>query len=109
MDFHEKLDLAAAALRLSKKDVALRSGLPQSSVYDWFAARSEPGVGAAFRLARTLNVSLDYLADPDAVGPPHEPLVPPLTAAEAHMVEEIRRMGHDTAWRRLHKLPDPTG
>lgn len=101
MKYAEKLRRLAEERRLSRMDVVRITGLKKSSVYNYFDAKTSPDIASALKLARVLGVSLDYLAD-DALD---DPPAPQFTDEERQMIEAIRRMGHDIAWRRLLGLP----
>jgi transcriptional regulator with XRE-family HTH domain len=55
------------------------AGLPQARISKWASGRGEPTLSQAFRMARALDVPLDYLAD-DAMEV--IPAIPELTETE---------------------------
>jgi transcriptional regulator with XRE-family HTH domain len=47
---------------LSQSELAKAVGVPMPTLRNWEQGRREPGLGAAYHLARALGVSLDELA-----------------------------------------------
>lgn len=73
-------------------DVARRTGVPPQRITEWCDENSKrrPTLEQAMRLARTLRVPLEWLADPEA-GP--EPPVPAYTEGERIVLSAYRRTG----------------
>jgi transcriptional regulator with XRE-family HTH domain len=64
MRFHEKLKRLCGERRLTQADF-LRE-MPEvgkTTMYYWFTGRNKPDLDSALRMAKILNVPLDYLAD----------------------------------------------
>lgn len=58
---------------LTQRELAERAGVPQRSVSNYEQGLAEPGLGAAIRLARALDVTVEELTEepenPDAEAP----------------------------------------
>jgi transcriptional regulator with XRE-family HTH domain len=115
MKLEEKLHAQMQRLGLNGQRLARSSKVSDSEISRILAGKSRPGLENAFKLARAVGVSLDFLAD-DALEV--DPLVhkDPVTAEErelldlAHgigtsrvtrIVENVRLLGYEVAMRRL--------
>lgn len=66
MDFTEKLNKLLSENGLSQRDlVRILGDVSKDKVNRWFTGRSVPDIKEGLRLARALDVPLDYLADDD--------------------------------------------
>ena len=104
MEFRAKLAKLRQERGLSQGDLGTAVGLHQSRISKWEKGDGEPSMKQAARLAITLRVPLDYLAD-DAID---EPPAPALTADEAILLWMARKLGVETAMDRLLDRPDHT-
>lgn len=69
---------------LSQAHVAAIAGLSKQTLSNWMTHKNSPSLNEAFRVARSLNLSLDWLtglSDEGAAGPP------PLTPRERALLE----------------------
>jgi transcriptional regulator with XRE-family HTH domain len=115
MKLEEKLHAQMMRLGLNGQKLARSSKVSDSEISRILAGKSRPGLENAFRLARAVGVSLDFLADDTLEA---DPLVhkDPVTAEErelldlAHgigtsrvtrIVENVRLLGYEIAMRRL--------
>jgi transcriptional regulator with XRE-family HTH domain len=70
-------------------EVARRAQVKRSSCYRWFEGTAYPDVQEGLRLAKTLGVSLDYLADDELDEVPR----PAITEDERYLLRVIRDSG----------------
>jgi transcriptional regulator with XRE-family HTH domain len=115
MKLEEKLHNQMVRLGLNGQKLARTSKVSDSEISRILSGKSRPGLENAFRLARAVGVSLDYLADDTLEA---DPLVrkDPVTAEErellglAHgigtsrairIVEIVRLVSYEIAMRRL--------
>lgn len=63
MNFSEKLTCAIQLHRLTQEELAQATGLSQSTVSQLSNAKQRPYLDQAFKLARILGLSLEFLAD----------------------------------------------
>lgn len=98
--FAEKLLKQMLVKRLNQQGLAQLSRVSDSEVSRILAGKSRPGLENAFKLARAVEVSLDYLAD-DALD--EDPLqeVDPASADEREILEIVRQLGTRSALRIL--------
>lgn len=101
MNFREKLDELRKQKRWSQSDVAGAIGEPVATVNEWFLGKRKPTLDKALKLARTLGVPLDYLAD-DALD---EPAPGGLSDDDTIILRIARGMTADEAIRRLSAVP----
>src|SRR5262245_58351169 len=59
----QRLQRLRSAAALTQAQLAQAAGVPVSSLQNWEIDRREPGLRAACRLARTLGVTAEHLAD----------------------------------------------
>lgn len=99
MNFAAKLKLLMKQHRYSQNDVAARVDVSQSLVSMWTTGKSVPAMYEAARLAKLLNVDVEFLAD-DAQD---EPAPAEFTEGERAIIELIRamRLERQEALRRL--------
>src|SRR3954447_15899927 len=115
MTLEEKLHSRMVRLGLNGQKLARKSEVSDSEISRILAGKSRPGLENAFRLARALGVSLDYLADDSLETDPHHK-ADPLTTEErevldlghgigparaARILDIVRIVGYDIAMRRL--------
>jgi transcriptional regulator with XRE-family HTH domain len=96
MKFAAKL---AALLRdrgLTQADLAELVGTNQPQISRWMDAPNPPKAEYLLRIARALQVSVDYLIDESAESPPR-----PLSSREQAIRDIIQSIGVDEAWVRL--------
>jgi transcriptional regulator with XRE-family HTH domain len=115
MKLEEKLQSQMVRLGLNGQKLARTSKVSDSEISRILAGKSRPGLENAFRLARAVGVSLDYLADDALETDPLEnrdPLSPEErelldlahgigTARAARFLEIVRIVGYEIAMRRL--------
>lgn len=115
MKLEEKLGNQMRRLGLNGQKLAKVSEVSDSEISRILAGKSRPGLENAFRLARALGVSLDYLADDRLeADPPRD--ADPLTVDErevldlahgigssraARVLDIVRIIGYEAAMRRL--------
>src|SRR6516164_6591099 len=115
MKLEEKLLTQMVRLGLNGQKLAKISQVSDSEISRILAGKSRPGLENAFRLARAVGVSLDYLAD-DALETDPFRTSDPLSADERRvldladqiglprtilLLENIRFIGYETAMQRL--------
>jgi transcriptional regulator with XRE-family HTH domain len=115
MTLEEKLHSRMVRLGLNGQKLARKSEVSDSEISRILAGKSRPGLENAFKLARALEVSLDYLADDTLETDPYHD-ADPLTAEErevldlAHgigparagrILDIVRIVGYEAAMRRL--------
>ena len=115
MTLEEKLHSRMVRLGLNGQKLARKSEVSDSEISRILAGKSRPGLENAFKLARALEVSLDYLADDTLEVDPCRG-ADPLTAEErevldlAHgigparagrILDIVRIVGYEAAMRRL--------
>jgi transcriptional regulator with XRE-family HTH domain len=115
MKLEEKLHTRMMRLGLNGQKLARTSKVSDSEISRILAGKSRPGLENAFRLARAVGVSLDYLADDTLETDPLEN-TDPLTADErelldlangigtaraARVLDIVRIVGYEVAMRRL--------
>src|SRR3954471_10095372 len=90
VDFFEKLKRRAAEINKSKAGIA--AGLKANTISSYLAKRSVPRADIAFKIARALDVPLDWLLD-DAQGWPPPPVNKPTLAvtSDDDLMAEVRR------------------
>jgi transcriptional regulator with XRE-family HTH domain len=111
----DKLLTEMARQGLNGQRLAQRSRVSDSEISRILSGQSTPGLENAFRLARAVGVSLDYLAD-DALETDPLKATDPLSPDERHLLElaqqigttrslllleNIRLLGYETALQRL--------
>jgi transcriptional regulator with XRE-family HTH domain len=115
MKLEDKLHSRMLHLGLNGQKLARKSEVSDSEISRILAGKSRPGLENAFRLARALEVSLDYLADEALQTDPHQG-TDPLTTEEhevldlahgigasraARILDIVRIVGYEAAMRRL--------
>jgi transcriptional regulator with XRE-family HTH domain len=116
MRFAEKLYKQMLLKGLNQQKLARLSQVSDSEVSRILGGKSQPGLENAFKLARAVGVSLDYLADdaldedpiqrPDPL-PPDEREIVEISRELGHkftgrVLDAVRILGYDTAIRRLY-------
>jgi transcriptional regulator with XRE-family HTH domain len=115
MKLEEKLHTQMQRLGLNGQRLARSSKVSDSEISRILAGKSRPGLENAFKLARAVGVSLDYLADDslevdplvhkDPVTPEERELLDLAhgigTARVTRIVENVRLLGYEVAMRRL--------
>ncbi len=90
MTFSDKINRRKTELgKENIADIARSAKVSRSSCYRWFDGFALPDVHEAHRLARVLDVPLEYLADEDADEPQR------LTPAEEQALKLVRSLGLD--------------
>jgi transcriptional regulator with XRE-family HTH domain len=88
----DKLLTEMARLGLNGQRLAQRSQVSDSEISRILSGRSTPGLENAFRLARAVGVSLDYLADDNLEADPLRS-TDPLTPEERRALDLAQRVG----------------
>lgn len=92
MRFYEKLYKQMLLLGMNQQKLARKSLVSDSEVSRILAGKSQPGLENAFKLARAVGVSLDYLADESLEQDPTQAQEPP-PAEERDVLELAREVG----------------
>src|SRR3954453_10927270 len=100
MKLEEKLSTHMARRGLNGQKLARSSEVSDSEISRILAGKSRPGLENAFRLARAVGVSLDYLADDALESDPLED-TDPLTADEREVLDLAHGIGSSRAARVL--------
>jgi transcriptional regulator with XRE-family HTH domain len=100
MNLAEKLYKHMVLKGLNQQRLANLSQVSDSEVSRILAGKSYPGIKHAFRLAKSVGVSLDYLADDSLDHDPHQESGP-TSPDEREMLELAREMGFRRAVRIL--------
>jgi transcriptional regulator with XRE-family HTH domain len=93
----EKLEAVLRARGLTQSSFEKLASLSENRISKWKNDQGEPTVRQALRMARILDVPLDYLADDDLNDLPSATM----TERERQVWEVVRTIGPDEAWRRL--------
>jgi transcriptional regulator with XRE-family HTH domain len=115
MILKDKLQILMARYGLNGQKLARHSQVSDSEISRILQGKSRPGLDNAFRLAKAVNVTLDYLADDSLDAEPPQPadhLTPEerrlLTIAQKigyaevlTLLENIRFLGYEVAMSRL--------
>jgi transcriptional regulator with XRE-family HTH domain len=115
MRVDEKLHKQMLLKGLKGQKLARLSGVSDSEISRILAGKSLPGLENAFKLARAVGVSLDYLADDTLEADPTKPGDPATdlekgllrtakdlgTRESAQLLEITKFVGYETAMRRL--------
>jgi transcriptional regulator with XRE-family HTH domain len=88
----DKLLTEMARLGLNGQRLAERSKVSDSEISRILSGQSTPGLENAFRLARAVGVSLDFLADDALEADPHR-ATDPLTPDERRVIDLAHRVG----------------
>src|SRR3954470_8598950 len=96
MTLEEKIQNRMARLGLNGQKLARKSEVSDSEISRILAGKSRPGLENAFRLARAVKVSLDYLADDSLESDPLED-ADPLTAEERQLLDLAHGIGSSRA------------
>src|SRR4051812_231556 len=100
MKYAEKLYKQMLLKGLNQQRLAKMSCVSDSEVSRILGGKSQPGLENAFRLARAVGVSLDYLAD-EALEVDPAQAAGPASAAEREVLEVARELGIPAAYRLL--------
>src|SRR5262245_59469852 len=98
MRFEEKLRKQMLLKGLNQQKLARLSGVSDSEVSRILGGKSQPGLENAFKLARAVGVSLDYLADDALESDPSQP------AALPPEEKEVMELVHEVGPRRARRL-----
>jgi transcriptional regulator with XRE-family HTH domain len=98
--YAEKLYKQMLVKGMNQQRLAKASLVSDSEVSRILAGRSQPGIENAFRLARAVGVSLDYLADDSLEVDPIQPLGP-ASASERDILDVARQVGFAPSFRLL--------
>lgn len=115
MQLKDKLQMLMARANLNGQKLARLSAVSDSEISRILHGKSRPGLDNAFRLAKAVGVTLDYLADDSAdaePGPPQDALsseerrilalIHKIGMSEVRAILEIARLlGYETAVSRL--------
>src|SRR5262245_47115152 len=99
MRFEEKLRKQMLLKGLNQQKLARLSGVSDSEVSRILGGKSQPGLENAFKLARAVGVSLDYLADDSLESDPSQSTA--LPPEEKEVMELVRDFGPRRARRLL--------
>lgn len=105
MRYAEKLYKAMLLKGLNQQKLARLSAVSDSEVSRILAGKSNPSLEYAFRLARALGVSLDYLADDQLEDDPRQG-AEPASSQEREVLELARQLGPRQARRLLETSAD---
>lgn len=106
MGYAEKLKRLCAIRGLDQSALSERLGVPKSSMSRIFSGVQEPKLMLAFRLAKELGVTLDYLAD-DALDVDPAGHWAVVNEDELTILKLVRRLGHDESIDRLLGVDRP--
>jgi transcriptional regulator with XRE-family HTH domain len=101
MKYAEKLYKQMLQKGLNQQRLAKNSQVSDSEVSRILGGKSQPGLENAFRLARAVGVSLDFLADDALDSDPMQPPGAGRSAAENDMLTVAREFGFPAAQRLL--------
>lgn len=101
MTMVEKLDLALDERGWTQSAFEQAALLSANRISKWKNGTGEPTAKQALRMARLLDLPLEYLIDDDQA----EPGGMPVSEREKQVWEAIRTLGVDEAWRRLLQAP----
>lgn len=100
MDFHTKLRDLMRLKRISQEELGKAVGVSQAQISKWVRGTNRPDTTQAWAIAKELNVSLDYLANPERDESPEQ------AVAEQEPLGMLRTLGPELARLRLMKAPD---
>jgi hypothetical protein len=101
MKYAEKLYKQMLQKGLNQQKLAKNSRVSDSEVSRILGGKSQPGLDNAFRLARAVGVSLDFLADDSLETDPLQPPASGRSVAEQEMLSVARDLGFPCAQRLL--------
>ncbi len=101
MRYHEKLLKQVLLKGLNGQKLARLSKVSDSEISRILGGKSQPGLENAFRLARAVGVSLDYLADDTLEADPSHALGP-TTDVERDLLNLGQQLGQENAHRLLY-------
>ena len=93
MILKEKLQMLMARYGLNGQKLARLSQVSDSEISRILQGKSRPGLDNAFRLARAVNVTLDYLADDSLDAEPPQP-ADHLTPEERRLLAVAQKIGY---------------
>ena len=88
-DFAKRIDIELDYLGLRKSDIVHSLGIADSTVRSWWAKDSIPAADVALKIARFLDVPLEYLIDGTH---PEERKAARLSDYEKRLLEESREL-----------------
>ena len=106
MGYPDKLQQICVLRGLDQASLAATLEISRSSVSRILGGIQEPKLRVAWKLARALGVSLDYLADDDMTEEPGGAIVR-LSEDERTILKLVRRLGTEAALDRLLGLSVP--
>jgi transcriptional regulator with XRE-family HTH domain len=101
MKYAEKLYKQMLLRGLNQQRLARDSRVSDSEVSRILGGKSQPGLENAFRLARAVGVSLDFLADDSLVTDPLQPNAETTSSSEREVVSLARELGFSSVVRLL--------
>jgi transcriptional regulator with XRE-family HTH domain len=104
MRLSEKIPMLVKRMGITQAELARAIGTYPSRISEWASEEGKPSIQQALRMARALNVSLDYLAD-DAQDDPPQMLS---SEWERKVWEIVKEIGAEAAWKKLVR-PDQGG
>lgn len=106
MTFGPKLQMLMKRKGLTRSVVSNAIGAQSdNTVTNYIAGKTTPDLEKAIKLARLLDVSLDYLADDEQDDPPQEQTGVVLDEREAEILRIAKLLGHERALGRLLGMP----
>jgi transcriptional regulator with XRE-family HTH domain len=93
MTFADKLLTQMSRKGFNQQKLAKASRVSDSEVSRILAGKSQPGLENAFRLARAVGVSLDFLADETLDLDPLQTIAP-ASQVERELLEVAQKLGH---------------
>lgn len=103
MKVNEKIRLLCRLRKLKGKDLASALDVHPSTVSRWLGGKSEPDIRMFLRLARTLEVPMEFFVDEEMEEVPNWDS---LTGKERALIEAAKVVGYDRAMRRLMNVPE---
>lgn len=103
----DKVEAMLTTRNIRQRRIAEAMEVPEQRVSEWKSGKPwRPDLDQALKLARCLDVSLEWLVDDREELPPPAPL---LSTEEAKILDMIRTIGPEEAKRRLMLIPSGFG
>ncbi len=103
MILKDKLQMLMARYGLNGQKLARLSQVSDSEISRILKGKSRPGLDNAFRLAKSVNVTLDYLADDSLDAEPAQP-ADHLTPEERRLVTIAQKIGYSEVLTMLENI-----